>query len=113
MRSRGLEEVVILNVDTNLLETPFDDLKRTPSDVVINTTVLLGFFFLVSCSSHHFVFFNGESLTVLNPFFKQGYIAEKFELWMIWQKFYIKNLSEIIMIRYTDIKINLIYFFRY
>ncbi len=37
MRSRGLEEVVILNVDTNTLETPFDDLKRIPSDVVINT----------------------------------------------------------------------------
>ena len=37
VRSRGLEEVVILNVDTNTLETPFDDLKRIPSDVVINT----------------------------------------------------------------------------
>lgn len=37
VRSRGLEEVVILNVDTNTLETPFDDLKRIPSDVVINS----------------------------------------------------------------------------
>lgn len=37
MRSRGLEEVVILNVDTNTLETPFDDHKRIPSDVVINS----------------------------------------------------------------------------
>uniref|UniRef100_A0A667YZF2 DENN domain containing 1C n=1 Tax=Myripristis murdjan TaxID=586833 RepID=A0A667YZF2_9TELE len=35
VRSRGLEEVVILNVDTNTLETTFDDLKRIPSDVVI------------------------------------------------------------------------------
>lgn len=29
-----MEEVVILNVDSNTLETPFDDLKRIPSDVV-------------------------------------------------------------------------------
>lgn len=28
---------MILNVDTNTLETPFDDHKRIPSDVVINT----------------------------------------------------------------------------
>ncbi|XP_070683938.1 DENN domain-containing protein 1B isoform X2 [Pempheris klunzingeri] len=34
VRSRGLEEVVILNVDTNTLENPFDDLKRIPSDVM-------------------------------------------------------------------------------
>uniref|UniRef100_UPI003AABF051 DENN domain-containing protein 1B isoform X2 n=1 Tax=Centroberyx gerrardi TaxID=166262 RepID=UPI003AABF051 len=34
VRTRGLEEVVILNVDTNTLETPFDDLKRIPSDVM-------------------------------------------------------------------------------
>ncbi|XP_060950251.1 DENN domain-containing protein 1B [Limanda limanda] len=34
VRSRGLEEVVILNVDTNSLETPFDDLKRIPSEVM-------------------------------------------------------------------------------
>ncbi|XP_040041539.2 DENN domain-containing protein 1B isoform X1 [Gasterosteus aculeatus] len=34
VRSRGLEEVVILNVDTNTLETPFEDLKRIPSDVM-------------------------------------------------------------------------------
>uniref|UniRef100_A0A3Q2YFW3 DENN domain containing 1C n=1 Tax=Hippocampus comes TaxID=109280 RepID=A0A3Q2YFW3_HIPCM len=33
VRSRGLEEVVILNVDTNTLETPFNDLKKIPSDV--------------------------------------------------------------------------------
>lgn len=36
VKSRGLEEVVILNVDSNTLETPFEDLKRIPSDVVIN-----------------------------------------------------------------------------
>nr|XP_043871932.1 DENN domain-containing protein 1B isoform X1 [Solea senegalensis] len=34
VRSRGLEEVVILNVDTNTLENPFDDHKRIPSDVM-------------------------------------------------------------------------------
>ncbi|XP_076003803.1 DENN domain-containing protein 1B isoform X2 [Genypterus blacodes] len=34
VRSRGLEEVVILNVDTNTLETPFEDLKRIPTDVM-------------------------------------------------------------------------------
>ncbi|XP_075896247.1 DENN domain-containing protein 1B [Nelusetta ayraudi] len=34
VRSRGLEEVVILNVDSNTLESPFDDIKRIPSDVM-------------------------------------------------------------------------------
>ncbi|KAJ0050558.1 hypothetical protein NL108_003793, partial [Boleophthalmus pectinirostris] len=34
VKSRGLEEVVILNVDTNTVETPFDDLKRIPPDVM-------------------------------------------------------------------------------
>ncbi|XP_057700520.1 DENN domain-containing protein 1B isoform X2 [Corythoichthys intestinalis] len=33
VRSRGLEEVVVLNVDTNTLENPFNDLKKIPSDV--------------------------------------------------------------------------------
>ncbi|XP_047230180.1 DENN domain-containing protein 1B isoform X3 [Girardinichthys multiradiatus] len=33
VRSRSLEDVVILNVDTNTLETPFDDLHNLPSDV--------------------------------------------------------------------------------
>ena len=42
MRSRGLEEAVILNVDTNTLENPFDDLKRIPSDVV-NNILCVGF----------------------------------------------------------------------
>ncbi|XP_055365216.1 DENN domain-containing protein 1B isoform X2 [Betta splendens] len=41
VRSRGLEEVVILNVDTNTLETPFDDLKRIPSDVMSELKVCL------------------------------------------------------------------------
>lgn len=34
VRSRSLEDVVILNVDTNALESPFDDLHHLPSDVV-------------------------------------------------------------------------------
>ncbi|XP_041723480.2 DENN domain-containing protein 1B isoform X2 [Coregonus clupeaformis] len=34
VRSRGLEDVVILNVDTNTIESPFEDLKKIPADVV-------------------------------------------------------------------------------
>ncbi|KAM9831156.1 DENN domain-containing protein 1B [Neosynchiropus ocellatus] len=34
VQSRSLEDVVILNVDTNTLESPFDDLHNLPSDVV-------------------------------------------------------------------------------
>ncbi|KAG9337248.1 hypothetical protein JZ751_029533 [Albula glossodonta] len=34
VRSRALEDVVILNVDTNTMESPFEDLKRIPSDVL-------------------------------------------------------------------------------
>ncbi|XP_018550912.1 DENN domain-containing protein 1B isoform X2 [Lates calcarifer] len=34
VRSRSLEDVIILNVDTNTLESPFDDLHNLPSDVV-------------------------------------------------------------------------------
>ncbi|RXM29487.1 DENN domain-containing protein 1B [Acipenser ruthenus] len=34
VKSRTLEDVVILNVDTNTLETPFDDLQNLPSDVM-------------------------------------------------------------------------------
>ncbi|XP_069377856.1 DENN domain-containing protein 1B isoform X2 [Paralichthys olivaceus] len=34
VRGRSLEDVVILNVDTNTLESPFDDLHNLPSDVV-------------------------------------------------------------------------------
>lgn len=40
-----MEEVVILNVDSNTLETPFDDLKRIPSDVVINAYSISNFAF--------------------------------------------------------------------
>ncbi|XP_074149144.1 DENN domain-containing protein 1A isoform X3 [Sminthopsis crassicaudata] len=34
VRTMALEDVVILNVDTNTLETPFDDLQSLPNDVV-------------------------------------------------------------------------------
>ncbi|CAG00751.1 unnamed protein product, partial [Tetraodon nigroviridis] len=34
VRSRSLEDVIILNVDTNTLESPFDDLCNLPADVV-------------------------------------------------------------------------------
>uniref|UniRef100_A0AAV2LMR8 UDENN domain-containing protein n=1 Tax=Knipowitschia caucasica TaxID=637954 RepID=A0AAV2LMR8_KNICA len=34
VRSRGLEEVVILDVDTNTLESPFNDFKKIPTDVM-------------------------------------------------------------------------------
>ncbi|XP_064416042.1 DENN domain-containing protein 1B [Latimeria chalumnae] len=34
VRSRALEDVVVLNVDANALETPFDDLNNLPSEVV-------------------------------------------------------------------------------
>ncbi|XP_077134570.1 DENN domain-containing protein 1B isoform X6 [Ranitomeya variabilis] len=34
VRSRSLDDVVVLNVDTNSLETPFNDLTALPSDVV-------------------------------------------------------------------------------
>ncbi|XP_062410946.1 DENN domain-containing protein 1A isoform X4 [Sardina pilchardus] len=34
VRSMALDDVVVLNVDTNTLETPFDDLQSLPNDVV-------------------------------------------------------------------------------
>nr|XP_023650450.1 DENN domain-containing protein 1B isoform X3 [Paramormyrops kingsleyae] len=34
VKSRSLEDVVILNVDTNMLESPTDDLQNLPSDVI-------------------------------------------------------------------------------
>ncbi|XP_053324895.1 DENN domain-containing protein 1B isoform X2 [Spea bombifrons] len=34
VKSRSLEDVIVLNVDTNSLETPFNDLGALPSDVV-------------------------------------------------------------------------------
>lgn len=36
VRNMALDDVVILNVDTNTLETPFDDLQSLPNDVVGN-----------------------------------------------------------------------------
>lgn len=57
MRSRGLEEVVILNVDTNTLETPFDDLKRIPSDVVCVCLCLCGYICFFVVESHLMLFF--------------------------------------------------------
>lgn len=54
----ALEDVVILNVDTNTLETPFDDLQSLPNDVVCmkwfySTIPLLesvNTFYLFSCT---------------------------------------------------------------
>lgn len=34
MKNKSLEDVVVLNVDTNTLESPFNDLSNLPSDVV-------------------------------------------------------------------------------
>ncbi|KAL1785479.1 DENN domain-containing protein 1A isoform X4 [Sigmodon hispidus] len=34
VRNMALDDVVILNVDTNTLETPFDDLQNLPNDVI-------------------------------------------------------------------------------
>ncbi|KAL6090202.1 hypothetical protein STEG23_036018 [Scotinomys teguina] len=34
VRNMALDDVVILNVDTNTLETPFDDLQSLPNDVI-------------------------------------------------------------------------------
>ncbi|KAM9324204.1 DENN domain-containing protein 1A [Gastrophryne carolinensis] len=34
VKSMNIEDVVVLNVDTNTLETPFDDLQNLPSEVV-------------------------------------------------------------------------------
>lgn len=39
----ALEDVVILNVDTNTLETPFDDLQSLPNDVVCMEWLTQGF----------------------------------------------------------------------
>lgn len=39
----ALDDVVVLNVDTNMLESPYDDLQSLPNDVVRNyrTAILL------------------------------------------------------------------------
>lgn len=34
VKNKSLEDVVLLNVDTNTLESPFNDLNSLPSDVV-------------------------------------------------------------------------------
>lgn len=34
VKNKSLEDVVVLNVDTNTLESPFNDLSSLPSDVV-------------------------------------------------------------------------------
>lgn len=34
VREKGLEDVVMMNVDSNTLETPFDDVQALPPDVV-------------------------------------------------------------------------------
>ncbi|XP_056128014.1 DENN domain-containing protein 1B isoform X3 [Rhinichthys klamathensis goyatoka] len=41
VKSRALEDVVILNVDTNTLESPHEDLKKIPADVVAGLKVRL------------------------------------------------------------------------
>ncbi|XP_077574624.1 DENN domain-containing protein 1B [Stigmatopora nigra] len=41
VRSKGLEEALVFNVDTNTLENPFNDLKKLPSDVVSELKVCL------------------------------------------------------------------------
>ncbi|MCI4394013.1 hypothetical protein PGIGA_G00163990 [Pangasianodon gigas] len=41
VRSRALDDVVILNVDTNTMESPHDDLKKLPTDVLTALKVRL------------------------------------------------------------------------
>lgn len=62
-----MEEVVILNVDTNTLETPFDDHKRIPSDVVINS---FGLFYDAQAASFvsTLFYFKKESVISLTIF---------------------------------------------
>lgn len=38
VREKALEDVVVLNADSNTLETPFDDVQALPPDVVSATT---------------------------------------------------------------------------
>lgn len=38
---KGLEDVVMMNVDSNILETPFDDVQALPPDVVSVTPPVL------------------------------------------------------------------------
>ena len=41
VRKSELGELVVLNVDSNHIETPFDDLERLPPDIVKPTTCFL------------------------------------------------------------------------
>ncbi|RVE75792.1 hypothetical protein OJAV_G00002590 [Oryzias javanicus] len=41
LKNSGLEDVVILDVDSNTVESPFDDLKRIPANVVTGLKVCL------------------------------------------------------------------------
>lgn len=50
MRRLALDDVVVLNVDTNTLETPYDDLQSLPSDVVRSYCVASRFFHMTSLS---------------------------------------------------------------
>lgn len=38
VREKALEDVVVLNADSNTLETPFDDMQALPPDVVSTTS---------------------------------------------------------------------------
>lgn len=40
VKNKSLEDVVMLNVDTNTLESPFNDLNNLPSDVVSLKAIL-------------------------------------------------------------------------
>lgn len=42
VKNKSLEDVVMLNVDTNTLESPFNDLSSLPSDVVSVARVFCG-----------------------------------------------------------------------
>uniref|UniRef100_G1N2A2 UDENN domain-containing protein n=1 Tax=Meleagris gallopavo TaxID=9103 RepID=G1N2A2_MELGA len=46
VKNRSLEDVVLLNVDTNNLENPFNDLSNLPSEVVSLIDVSWGFSFI-------------------------------------------------------------------
>ena len=46
MKNRSLEDVVLLNVDTNHLENPFNDLNNLPGEVVSLIDVSWGFSFI-------------------------------------------------------------------
>lgn len=43
MRKSDLGDIVVLDADTNSLETPFNDVDSLPHDVVSNTTINASF----------------------------------------------------------------------